>query len=236
MQIVRTLEKLKEIPRARTLRRGSYRLLDSPAQAVTVKAVSNVVTELPRLNPTDWFLLCTESEIEKGWENAESAYYQGLDEGFQLGQRPGQIEARKVSAFLTQTLKDLDESILKFYQNLEEETVKLAVSTAEVIVGQAAHDHEDLVKQTIKKVIAEASDKTRIFVKVNPQDFDIMKNARAEIIGLSEGIEHFKIEADKSVTPGSCTVATSSGIIDADFNTQLNELRRTLSQEMEATP
>jgi flagellar biosynthesis/type III secretory pathway protein FliH len=51
---------------------------------------------------------------------------------------------------------------------------------------------------------------------------------------LCEGIEHFKIEADGGITPGSCRVETPSGLLDADFTTQLAELRRALILHEEA--
>jgi flagellar assembly protein FliH len=229
-------EKIKELPKAQTFRHGSYRLLNKATEAVTVKPVYRVMTDLPRFNATDWFLFSVESAQEEGMESAEAAYYQGLDEGFQVGRQSGLIEVQKNSELLNGTLKNLEESILQFYHNLEGEAVNLALKAAEIIVGQAALDHQDLVKSTVKKAIAEAIDKTKIFVKVNPKDYELLKNARNEVIGLSEGIEHFKIEADEKIVAGSCRVTTPSGVIDADFHIQMAELKKSLQQASEVSP
>jgi flagellar biosynthesis/type III secretory pathway protein FliH len=80
----------------------------------------------------------------------------------------------------------------------------------------------------VRQALQETADKTRLLVRVHPADYEILKTLRSEITALSEGIEHFKIEADGTITRGSCRVETASGLLDADFATQLLELRRAL--------
>ena len=227
-------EKISEIPRAKTLRYGSYRLMDGPGEVVTVKSIVKRGGEVGGLNNTDWALLL----IDTGWEKAEQAYYQGLDEGYAkglaMGLQQGRADAEKSAVAFGQALTDLEKSLLQFYAGVERWSVKLAIRIAQKVVENAADEHQDLVKQTIRKAIAETADKTRILIKVNPTDYDAIKDLRTDVTKLSEGIEHFKIEVDSSITPGSCHVETPSGLVDADFTTQLAELRRALILHEEA--
>lgn len=220
------VETVSVIPRAQTIRRGSYRLVEDPSGAVTVKIPSLDGGAAGELNQTDWFLYLMDS----GWEKAEEAYYRGLEEGFQMGLSAGRSDVVN----FRRTLESLDMSLLEFYSGVERWSVKLALKIAEKVVGQAAREQEDLVRQTVRRAIQETADKTRILIKVNPGDLEVLKGVRDEIGDLFEGIEHFKIETDMSIAPGSCRVTSPSGLLDADFTTQLQELRRALIFQSES--
>lgn len=223
-------EKLRGIPRAGTLRQGSYRLVTDPSQTVIIKPPAAAAQRQTELNETDWFY----QMLDAVWDKAEKAYYQGLDEGYKIGLEKGRAESQEVAVNFRRTLETLDLSLLEFYSGVERWSVKLAMNLAEKIIGRAAEQHQELVKQTVRQAIQETADKTRILVRVHPSDYETLKALRSEITALSEGIEHFKIEADGAVTPGSCRVETPSGLLDADFTTQLRELRRALILHEEA--
>jgi flagellar biosynthesis/type III secretory pathway protein FliH len=223
-------EKFRSIPKAKTLRLGSYRLVTDPAGTVIIKPPEATLRKPADLNETDWFY----QMLDSIWDKAETAYYQGLDEGFKLGLERGQGEAQAVAVNFRRTLETLEASLLEFYTGVEHWSVKLSMNIAEKVIGRAAAEHLDLVKQTVRQAIQETADKTRLLVRVHPSDYEILKTLRSEITALSEGIEHFKIEADNSITPGSCRVETASGLLDADFTTQIQELRRALILHEEA--
>jgi flagellar biosynthesis/type III secretory pathway protein FliH len=225
-------EKLRTIPRATTLRLGSYRLVTDPMQTVVIKSPEITAKKPADLNETDWFY----QMLDAIWDKAEAAYYQGLEEGFKLGLERGQGEAQAVAVNFRRTLETLDASLLEFFNGVEHWSVKLSMNIAEKVIGKAAEQHRDLVQQTVRLALHETADKTRLLVKVNPSDYEILKTLRSELTALSEGIEHFKIEADNAITPGSCRVETASGLLDADFTTQLQELRRALMVPEEVSP
>jgi len=213
-------EKLRVIPRAQMLQQGSYRLVAGQESAVTIKGSVSKHQRPAEWNETDWVLALNEAV----WDHAHFAYYEGLDAGFKLGRQ----QAEQTGADFRRMLQTIEKSLLEYYDNLERWSVKLSLAVAEKVVGKAAAEHEQLVRTTVQRAITELADRTRILVHVHPSDYEVMKSMRSEITSLSEGIEHFKIEADGSVTPGSCRVETPSGLLDADFTTQLAELRRAL--------
>jgi flagellar biosynthesis/type III secretory pathway protein FliH len=217
-------EKLRVIPRAQMLQRGSYRLVEEQEGAVTIKGAVSGRQPPAQWNEPDWILALHEAM----WDRAQFAYYEGLDAGFKLGADYGRQEAEKATADFRRMMQALEMSLLEFYNGLERWSVKLSLAVAEKVIGQAANEHEQLVKATVRRALAEIADRTRILVRVHPSDYEAMKSMRSEITSLSEGIEHFKIESDGSVTPGSCRVETPSGLLDADFTAQLAELRRAL--------
>jgi flagellar biosynthesis/type III secretory pathway protein FliH len=223
-------EKLRTIPRAQTLRVGSYKLLDGAADAVVIKPSEARRKKGAELNDADWFLTLVDAVSEK----AEDAYYIGLNEGFLLGLDRGRKEAMQAAQHFRGTLIKMERDLTEFFAGVERWSVKLAMNIAEKVIGQVAEQQQDLVRLTVQKALQETADKTRILIRVHPSDYQVLKEIRSEITALSEGIEHFKIEADGSVTPGSCKIETPSGLLDADFTTQLSELRRALILKEEA--
>ena len=221
---------MRGIPRAMTLRQGSYRLVAGSAQSVMIKPAEPSVKKPADLNETDWFY----QMLDAVWDKAEKAYYHGLDEGYALGLEKGRSESQELTVAFRRAIETLDLGLLEFYSGVERWSVKLAMNIAEKVVGRAADQHLDLIKQTVRQAIQETADKTRILVRVHPSDYEVLKGIRTEITALSEGIEHFKIEADNAITPGSCRVESPSGLLDADFTTQLQELRRALIMREES--
>jgi flagellar assembly protein FliH len=226
--------KLDNVPPAKMFRQGSYRFISGPGKSVLVRHSSEESTDISGLNNTDLLLLA----VDAGWEKAEQAYYQGLEEGFATGYSQGisqgRSEAQQTALAMEHSLNSVESSLLKFYSDLERWTVKLAMKIAEKIIGKAADEQENLVHQTVRRALAEVADKTKVLVKVNPADYEALKDFRTSVTALTEGIEHFKIEADSGITPGSCRIETPSGLLDADFTTQISELRRALVLQEEA--
>ncbi len=222
-------EKTRACPRAKTLRPGTYRLVMNPAQAVVIKPVEIARKRQADFNETDWYL----AMVDAVWEKAEVAYYAGLDQGFALGLQQGRSEVEKNAQHLRRTLETLELRLLEFFSGLENWSVRLSLALAEKVIGKAAQQHEELVKHSIRSALQEAADKSRLLVRVHPADYEVMKTYRAELTALSEGIEHFKIEADLTVTPGGCRIETPSGLLDADLNVQIGELRRCLKLSAE---
>ncbi|RJP81654.1 MAG: hypothetical protein C4524_01675 [Candidatus Zixiibacteriota bacterium] len=217
-------EKLRVIPRAQTLRQGTYRMVTDPASAVVVKPPEPWGKRPADFNETDWFLALAES----AWEKAETAYYRGLEEGHVIGLQQGREESTAAAANFRRNLESLETALLEFYSGVEKWSVKLSMAMAEKVVGCAAEQHQDLVRHTVRQALQETADRTRILVRVHPGDYEVLKSLRSDISALSEGIEHFRIEADESISPGSCRVEAPSGLVDADFRVQLKELRRAL--------
>ncbi|MBU1881203.1 hypothetical protein KKA08_04155 [bacterium] len=228
MSSKRATDKYPHLPAAKMLRKGAYRLINGPGNAVSVRPPARIIREHDALTGADLLL----AAVDGGWEQAEGTYYLGLEEGFEMGYaaglKCGRSEANQtVEAFQT-TLSQMEKDLFSFYNGLERWAVKLSMHIAEKVVGKASRESEELVHETVRKAIAEAADKSHILVKVNPADFEALKEFRTNLTNMAEGIEHFKIEADNSITPGSCHVETPSGLLDADFKTQLNEFRRAL--------
>ena len=98
-------KKMHSLPRAQTLKPGSYKILSGPAEAVKVRYNPRRSGEGDAFSDTDWMLTL----IDAGWEKAENAYYQGLEEGFveglEVGTRRGRSEAEKTANAFEEALR-----------------------------------------------------------------------------------------------------------------------------------
>ncbi|MFH1863096.1 MAG: FliH/SctL family protein [bacterium] len=219
-------------PQKRTLPSGSYRFSKDHPVAVKSDYERSRKSHSPRsdpLNATDWGL----NFLDSGWAQAEQAYYQGIEEGYITGLECGRREVEAVALQFQQTLQSLESGLLQFYHEIQKWSIQLTLAVAEKVIEQAAQDYKGIVEQQIRRAIHEAADRTRILVRINPADFEVLQSIRTEINGLSEGIEHFKVEADQAITQGSCEVRTPSEEIQADFRIQLSEIQRVLQQDVQ---
>jgi flagellar biosynthesis/type III secretory pathway protein FliH len=227
-------KELRALPKAVTLRPGTYKIITGPGETVTVRHSIKKSGDGDNLSDTDWMLLL----VDAGWEKAEFAYYQGLEEGFtsglEKGLEQGRSEAQRAALSFRESLQTLETNLIKFFAGLERWTVKLAMNIAEKVIAQTASEKKDLIEQIVRKAIAETADKSKILIRVNPADYEALKEFKNNVSAIAEGIDHFRLETDGSITPGSCRVETPSGLLDADFTTQIGELRRALIFQEEA--
>ncbi len=233
--MIKEPKKLRALPKAETLRPGTYKIITGPGEAIMVRHSPIRSGDGDALSDTDWMLLL----VDAGWEKAEFAYYQGLEEGFSTGfakgLKQGRAEAQHAALSFQESLQNLEANLIKFFTGLERWTVKLAMNIAEKVIAQTAVEKKDLIEQIVRKAITETADKSKILIRVNPTDYEALKEFKTNVSAIAEGIEHFRLETDVSITPGSCRVETPSGLLDADFTTQIGELRRALIFQEEAT-
>jgi len=97
------------------LRQGSYRLVEGQADAITIKRSSARHQSPAQWNETDWLLALHDSIGEQ----AQFAYYEGLDAGYKLGVAQGRLGAEKAAGEFGRMLHALEMSLLEFYNGLE---------------------------------------------------------------------------------------------------------------------
>ena len=67
-----------------------------------------------------------------------------------------------------------------------------------------------------------------ITVKVNPKDFDVIRQHKGELIRYGDGIKNFAIENDEKIARGGCLIDTRFGEVDATMESALEEIGQRL--------
>jgi flagellar biosynthesis/type III secretory pathway protein FliH len=160
--------------------------------------------------------------ISRAEQKAENILQKAQQDGFQQGLDQAESHLLQLQEQLKEVLSGKDEAL----KGISNDIAVLAVEIAERILKTEISCDETLVNQLVRDVIHKAGKQhKRIVVKVHPQD---VKTVRADFethpIPYYQG--EFGVEDDEQISPGSCVVETSSGMIDASFETQLSVLRK----------
>lgn len=170
-------------------------------------------------------------------EGYQIGYQEGLEAGFQDGRtqayndakreldqaNAAQIErlAQSVEAILDQ----LSEQKAEFFVEAEQALAGLAIEIARRAIGrEIEHTRESLV-DLAHQVLDEATDATKVKLRVNPLDASTLEARRNEVLGAFSNIESFEIVEDRNIAFG-CRLETDLGMIDARVKDYLARIVR----------
>lgn len=165
---------------------------------------------------------------EQAARNQKKAYEDGFEAGRKQGLTQGEAEAEKVRQHLQGVASALHAFHQQLYEQSREQLAELAFDLADRIVGSRSQREQDLVMETISKCVSEILDKTKLKIRVSPQQHDFIKQNLDNIRALDEGITQILVEPDPRVATGGCVVETDSGTADGRLQSQLEMLRRGL--------
>jgi flagellar assembly protein FliH len=162
--------------------------------------------------------------IEQARQEAETA---GYAEGYRRGQLDGERAYREQAARLASLVTGAAQNVHGALLQLEPEIVELAFTIARRIVERELTINPDLVVDTVRTALLAIDQLIVVRVRVHPDDYDLVAQAWSS---LAPGTKDASAElvADPKVQQGGCIVDTTSGFVDAQHQTQLDEIGKQL--------
>ncbi|MDF2673261.1 MAG: hypothetical protein K0R09_1526 [Clostridiales bacterium] len=165
-------------------------------------------------------------------EAKENGYQQGYKQGYTEGYEFGINEAsslaediRKNADVYLESVKSETETYIK---NKYREIMELSITIAKQIIKSEIIVNPEILNKISENVLSQATDRTHVILKVNPLDFNIVKNKKDDLSIYVENPNNLFIIADSGVTQGSVKAETASGFIDGDIDTQLDMIAKIL--------
>lgn len=158
----------------------------------------------------------------------QQGYKQGYAEGYEFGINEASSEAdeiRKNADIYIQSCKSETEAYIK---SKYQEIMELSITIARQIIKSEIIVNPEILNKISENVLSQATDRTHVILKVNPLDFNIVKNKKDDLSIYVENPNNLFIIADSSVTQGSVKAETASGFIDGDIDTQLDMIAKIL--------
>jgi len=173
-----------------------------------------------RTDPQDRANLLEQEAYEKG-------FAQGEKDGFELGEKKAIKIVEKIENILGE-MTHLREAILKHH---EKDILDLVFAIAEKIVHFQIRSGETVVKDAILNALKLAGQKSKVVIRVNPEDYDFVENIRPDLFTEYEELKSIIVTSDHSISRGGCFLETPSGDVDARIEAQLEQIY----QSMQAT-
>lgn len=160
----------------------------------------------------------TEEDLES---RLRESYESGLSDGKSLTER----NLLNIFNSLQSATVNLHATREKVLRESEDVMLKLVMMISRKIILREARMDSTILQNIIKTALADIAEKDEIVISLNPDDYG-MVTSRKDFFPKELMTERMRLKPDPALHQGSCKVSTEMGTIDADFDSQLEEIYR----------
>jgi flagellar assembly protein FliH len=153
-----------------------------------------------------------------------------LDKGLSEGRMQAKKELEQSLAALLKVKEEVDVERSAFFDRMEPEVARLAVTIAEKVIAKELEAHPEVVIDLVKSALRRIREREVLRVRINPEDIPLVRAARDDMMSEISGIQKLDLIDDRRVGRGGCVVESSTGILDARIKTQLEQIERVISE------
>jgi flagellar assembly protein FliH len=157
-------------------------------------------------------------------EAYEKGFEQGEKDGFEIGEKRAVKIVDNIEHLFVE-MTQLKETILKRH---EKEIIDIIFEIVEAIVHKEVQDGGHVIGDAIVNALELANDTREIQLRVNPDDYAFIENARPELFSRFKDIRSIIVNSDPSLSKGGCILETPKGGIDASIETRLKKIQECL--------
>lgn len=166
--------------------------------------------------------------LEESRLYCQSAHTQARREGFEVGREEGVDAVREeYRAYFDEARNVLGQMVSerdRILSQAETEIARLSVKVAERIISCEVTTNHEVVVNMVKTALERVKDREQVSIRVNPQDYEVVRSKREVFAALVEGLRNLEIAQDPRVERGGCVIETNLGNVDARVSTQLAAL------------
>jgi flagellar assembly protein FliH len=170
-----------------------------------------------------------EAMLKQTQLQVEAIHDQAKKNGWQAGYAEGQQQAySEMEAGLAQ-IKTVANSALttkeQFLKNSQADLNELAVAIAEKIITKQLSLDPQLVAEIVGQAIKNANINGACRIRVNPADYEILSPSWQSIPSMQPSDQKWELISDKGIKRGGCVIDVQGGILDAQVETQLQQVK-----------
>jgi len=170
--------------------------------------------------------------IKEAKKRAEMLEREGYEKGFTQGEKDGYEigikKAKQIINRLNNLLNEMEGFKREIIKRFEKEILDLIFEISKKIINFKIENDPDSINYTILKTIKYCTDEYKIKIKINPEDYEIIKKFNINYITDKQDNRKIELIADEDVDRGGCIISTSSGDLDARIKSQLDQIHRAL--------
>ncbi len=163
-------------------------------------------------------------------EGYKEGYEKGFSEGYEKGLKEGKAEYEKLIGLLKSVIDGIKNAKEKLLDEVEPEVIEVLKILIRKIILKEAELDEGLVIRVIKTAIKKLEERSKIVVRVNPEDLPKVVDKREEFFRSIEGLKELEIIEDPRVGKGGCIVEGGLGVVDARIEKQIEEIEKLIDK------
>lgn len=176
--------------------------------------------------------------INDAYEDAKAIHENAKKDGFEKGKSEGYNAGKAEADRIIKESLDIKNEVIKTRKNivegLEKESIELVINTVEKILNKEIKEQYETIMGLVKAGLSKCAYTESLVLRVNPDDYNYIEDAKDKILCLAENIDDITIKQDNSLKRGSCIIDTVSGSIDSSIETQFNQIKSLFSEILES--
>lgn len=160
----------------------------------------------------------------------KSEFEGGRQEGYEQGRQQGLLAAEKdvqeKLQMFDSVIENLSTPLAQVDNQIGRELIQLSVRLAETIIHREVDMQPELVERQVSEALATLTSKSAdISVRLHPEDAKILEQSRQSNISDSEpDASAYRVISDANLHRGGCILQTSTTLVDATIEKQLQDL------------
>jgi flagellar assembly protein FliH len=154
----------------------------------------------------------------------ELGYAEGRDQGYQEGLARAEAEMAERIATVTALAESAAVDRRELLRNAESEVVRLAIQVARKILNRELRVDPTSVTRVAEAALHQVAIDGAVKLRVNPAEHEALSQYWQRAHGAAEADRTYEVIADESVAAGGVVIDTRAGTVDAQIETQLEEI------------
>tara|TARA_Y100001934_G_C12191067_1_gene696432 strand:- start:85 stop:750 length:666 start_codon:yes stop_codon:yes gene_type:complete len=163
-----------------------------------------------------------EQLLEQARQQAQELQEQAREEGYQTGRSEGVSELSEAVAEASSRLRQVE-------TQLTSQLTQVTIAIARKILGRELQSSPEMVVKIVQNALSEkARQRQEISLRVNPEDFEVIRENKAQLLEVLSRAKEISIREDSEVERFGVVIETDAGTIDAQLDSQLAIFERVL--------
>lgn len=172
--------------------------------------------------------------VLKAQQEAEAIRKRAENEGRQAAMQAVEEIVRKqlatVLPALKQAVQNIQDARHAWLTQWESGAVHLAAAIAQRIIRRELRQQPEITLTLVREALELAAGHGEIRILLNPADLQSLGNQVRLVVEELSPLVKAELTADPEITPGACRVETHFGVIDQQFEAQLQRIEEELQQ------
>ncbi len=156
---------------------------------------------------------------------------EAFTEGVLAGRRQADEDFGTCAGALREACNQLTQIHETILCNNTNEMHAMVLEIAEKIIRHSIQEQSDTILATIEEAIRRAVKSEEFEIRVNPEDLEVIKQKKQELINEISGLNNIILKADKSVERGGCLLESINCSVDATISSQLQVISEALQSD-----
>ncbi len=172
-------------------------------------------------------VLKAQQEAEATRKRAES---EGREAALQTVEEMVRKQLGTVIPALKQAVQNIHDARHAWLTHWESGAVRLAAAIAQRIIRRQLQKQPEITLTLVREALELAAGNADLRILLNPLDFQSLGNQVRLVVEELSPLMKAELTADPDITPGGCRVETRFGVIDQQFEAQLQRIEEELKQ------